>query len=377
MKIITRRDYSREDLIDKENKIDKVEKAILEYQESLWEGYICVDDNTYNACVEYLEQVNPYSDIIRNEVKIKHFYDIDEDLRGCLIEIISEESDDIYFMLNPQGMNVKLYYNQGVLEKAETYGRALGSVDVTESLKRIIGEKNDLIDKEGNVVLIGTIVLPSINIDAAKELCNAQDTYSGVFSVIKAIESIENMEDVDSYTDDYTDLLMFVCTDVQIEGLPLINIETKINYIKEYGIETAPVLKLARESADILTVEDAVYTFETLYGDIDYKTDGIRILPSDVKDKSIYLLKDKKWGRTVITANVTDIKWVQRVDGYKPIIYLDREIEFKDNETIGEIELDEIIHLLLMNIEIGKPITFLYTTELGIILISDQSVLVI
>ena len=375
MKIITRNDYSREDLILKEHKIDKIEKAILKYQEALWEGYVCVDDNTYNACVEYLEELNPYSDIIRNEVKVRHFYEVDDSLRECLMDIISEDADDIYFMLNPQGMNVKLYYNQGILEKAETYGRSLG--DVTSTIKKIIGEKNDLIDKEGKVVLIGTIVLPLINMDAAKELCNAQDTYSGVFAVIKAIESLIEFDDSENYSEEYSDLLMFICTDVEIEDLPLLNIETKINYIKEYGIETAPILKLAREGADILTVDDALYTFETLYSEIDYKTDGIRLFPSDIRDKNVYILKVKKWGRVAITANVSDIKWVQRVDSYKPVIYLDREIEFINNEVIDKIELDEIIHLLLMGIEKDKPITFLYTKELGIILISDHSVLVI
>ncbi len=374
MKIHTRRNKGLEVSKEKENTIDKLEKAILKYQESLWDGFVCVDDNTYNACIEYLEILNPWSDILRNERKIKTFYSLNDKFKEALWGIIGEEAEDIYFLLNPQGLNVKLYYTSGKLIKAETYGRTLGTIDVTESVKKLIGNKNDMIDKEGNIVLIGTIVLPLVNMDAAKELCNAQDTYTGVFSVIKALESLT---DTDGHIDDYTDILMFVCTDVEIEGLPNISIESKINYIKGYGIETAPILKLQREGADIATIEDALYTFETLYGDIDYKTDGIRILPTNTEDTTIYLIRVKKWGRAAIASSIEEIEWVNTKDGYKPLLKLDREIELYDRNIITELKMDKILYLLFLGLGVGSIIRFIYSIDIGYILLDNDNEIII
>ena len=38
-----------------------------------------------------------------------------------------------------------------------------------------------------------------------------------VFAVIKAIESLIEFDDSENYSEEYSDLLMFICTDVEIE----------------------------------------------------------------------------------------------------------------------------------------------------------------
>ena len=373
MKIVTRNDYGKEIETSKAKKLDRLERAVLKYQESLWYGYTCVDDNTYNACVECLEELHPWSDMLKNKVKVNNFYNLDDELLDTLWEIIDEDSEDITFMLNPQGLNVELTYKKGRLITAETYGRSLGNVDLINTIVKVLGYDNDLLAKEDKVVLKGVLVLPDINMDKAKDLCNAQDMYAGVFSVLRAIESLKDLEEDEDYFSEYTDILMFVCTDVDIQGLPTMSVESKIKYINSFGLETAYMLKLPRETSDLEVIGNAVYTFEALIEEVDYKTDGIRIIPSDLDCKDVYILKTQKWGRQFAKGVVKSIDWVEKLDGYLPVLVLEESVDIDEFISIKDIPLDNPLYILFLSIEEGSVIKFIYSEEIGFLLLNEKN----
>ena len=134
---------------------------------------------------------------------------------------------------------------------------------------------------------------------------------------------------------------------------------------------------MTRLGSDIEAVDKVVYLYETLQEDVDYKTEGIRIYPTDESDNQIHILKVQKWGRVPIQAYVTDIQWKNTEKVYKPIVCIDREIEDAKGNILDTLELENPLYILFLGLEKDKLITFFHTQELGPIFLESNNIITI
>lgn len=366
LNLITTRQYSLEDQKEHEEHLNEIEKLILKYQSSIWDGFTYVPDDTYITCLKYLELINKKSPLLKNDKEVIFIEDLDDTTRTILNEKVSEEIESLVFMLTPQGLNIDLTYEYGELKEAKTFGRSLGTIDLTSSIIKVLGERNDLLDDIPFIKVSGVITIPYSNLELIKELCNIQDTYTGVFSIIKQ-ETLEDCEYI-------YELLHFICTDIYLEDIPFENRRLKLEYAESLGFNIAECLELDIDGSLLNTIDNAIYMFDTDYSDYDYKTDGVQLILE--KSSYIIMIRTGKWRRYNHKGIVKDIKWVDNKEKKIPVLILEEGVQVDNDITIYEIPLKSINLLLILEIEIGGYIQFSYLGDIGIAPITKSNDLV-
>lgn len=371
----------------------KLENSIIKYNESLKKGIMFVDDATYTNCVELLSMLNSNSPLLENEKSVKFIKHMDEDVIEYLEEK-TKDSEQLEYYLNPQGFNVKLVYNSGELVSATTFGRSFKDEDVLDIVKFILTDRNDNLSDLGEVTIWGTFVLPFENLSYASDICRVENPYQGVFSLIDYARACK--KDYDDLMNDYSDImddenlpdmvdfesiLYFIATDVDLDDFPFESIEQKYSFLDEWEFLT-PILDKVEKSGTLSMDIDMIQGMaENAPDTATYMSDGFRLLVLNEKD--IILFKTGLWEITYFESVVESIDWVDEKCKKLPLLKLKDTVTLLENNvndsvlSISEILLNNVNLLLMLDIEIGKPVRFAYFGDMGILPITKNNEIIL
>lgn len=394
MNLIFTNDFCLEHKYLKDKYVTKLENSIIKYNESLKQGIMYVDDATYTNCIELLGMLNSTSPLLENKKSVKFIKALDSEM----IEYLEEKTKDtqmLEFYLNPMGLNVKLVYDCGELISATTFGRSFREEDVLDIVKYILTDRNDNLSDFGLVTVWGSFVIPNENIDLVSEFCRVENPYQGVFSVIDYIkkrkeeqENYSSSEDFSEFGDildfedmNFEDILYYMATDVDLDDFPFESVEMKYQYLEDWGFITPEVQSIQKSSYLSMDIEDIGRIAEENQQDFGYLTDGFRLLV--LNDKDIILFKIGLWEITYFESIVKDIEWVDKKGKKLPVLKLEEEIALLENNInndvlrVSEIVLNNVNLLLMLDIEIGKPVRFAYFGEMGILPITQNNEIIL
>lgn len=394
MNLIFTNDFCLEHKYLKDKYVTKLENSIIKYNESLKQGIMYVDDATYTNCVELLGMLNSASPLLENKKSVKFIKALDSEV----IEYLEEKTKDtqmLEFYLNPMGLNVKLVYDCGELISATTFGRSFREEDVLDIVKYILTDRNDNLSDFGLVTVWGSFVIPNENLDLVSEFCRVENPYQGVFSVIDYIkkrkeeqENYSSSEDFSEFGDildfedmNFEDILYYMATDVDLDDFPFESVEMKYQYLEDWGFITPEVQSIQKSSYLSMDIEEIGRIAEENQQDFGYLTDGFRLLV--LNDKDVILFKIGLWEITYFESIVKEIEWVDKKGKKLPILKLEEEIALlKDNVNtdvlrVSEIVLNNVNLLLMLDIEIGKPVRFAYFGEMGILPITQNNEIIL
>lgn len=395
MNLIFTNDFCLEQKYLKESYISKLENAIIKYNEALKEGILYIDDATYTNCIELLNMLNPESPLLLNEKSVKFIKALNEES----IEFLEDKTKDtqlLEFYLNPQGLNVKLTYENGELISAVTFGRTFQNEDILDIVKFLLTDRNDNLSDLGLVTIWGSFVLSTDNIDLASEFCKIEDAYQGVFSLIEYAKRYkiekENLKNnssdeydfskIDNLNDvNFEDILYFMATDVDLDDFPFESIEMKYEFLEEWGFITPQVESVQKSGNLSMDIEEIQRIAEEEQQNYGYLTDGFRLLV--LNDKDIILFKLGLWQITYFESVVKEIKWKEKNGKKLPILVLEKEIDMLKNNingdllTISEILLNNVNLLLILDVEIGQTIRFAYFGDMGILPITKNNEIIL
>lgn len=362
-------DFSLENQGAEEKYITKLENLILDYNSELLLGVTRVDDATYTNCVELLSMLRPNSPVLRNDKDVKFIKNLDEET----VEYIKSEigdSDILRFYLNPQGLNVRLVYEDGELVDAVTFGRSFKKQNVLDLMIRVLTNRNDYLSEISHVEIEGVLVLANENIDIAKEFCVVKNSYQGLFSLLSYDatheDEIENLEDI----------IYFIATDVSIDGIPFNTINEKYEALESFEFLIPEFFEIERTDNLVYDLEDALYRAENEKTVYEYLTDGLRLL---VLSDAIILLKVGSWRITSFEGIVDRIEWIDEKCKKLPVLKLKEPIVISEDEDfiISEIVLNSINLLLILCIELNEPIRFAYFGGMGILPITENDEIIL
>lgn len=394
LNLIFTNDFCLEHKYLKDKYVTKLENSIIKYNESLKQGIMYVDDATYTNCVELLGMLNSASPLLENKKSVKFIKALDSEV----IEYLEEKTKDtqmLEFYLNPMGLNVKLVYDCGELISATTFGRSFREEDVLDIVKYILTDRNDNLSDFGLVTVWGSFVIPNENLDLVSEFCRVENPYQGVFSVIDYIkkrkeeqENYSSSEDFSEFGDildfedmNFEDILYYMATDVDLDDFPFESVEMKYQYLEDWGFITPEVQSIQKSSYLSMDIEEIGRIAEENQQDFGYLTDGFRLLV--LNDKDVILFKIGLWEITYFESIVKEIEWVDKKGKKLPILKLEEEIALlKDNVNtdvlrVSEIVLNNVNLLLMLDIEIGKPVRFAYFGEMGILPITQNNEIIL
>lgn len=394
LNLIFTNDFCLEHKYLKDKYVTKLENSIIKYNESLKQGIMYVDDATYTNCVELLGMLNSASPLLENKKSVKFIKALDSEV----IEYLEEKTKDtqmLEFYLNPMGLNVKLVYDCGELISATTFGRSFREEDVLDIVKYILTDRNDNLSDFGLVTVWGSFVIPNENLDLVSEFCRVENPYQGVFSVIDYIkkrkeeqENYSSSEDFSEFGDifdfedmNFEDILYYMATDVDLDDFPFESVEMKYQYLEDWGFITPEVQSIQKSSYLSMDIEEIGRIAEENQQDFGYLTDGFRLLV--LNDKDVILFKIGLWEITYFESIVKEIEWVDKKGKKLPVLKLEEEIALlKDNVNtdvlrVSEIVLNNVNLLLMLDIEIGKPVRFAYFGEMGILPITQNNEIIL
>lgn len=367
--------------IDKESKKEKyikfLENSIISYQESLLYGEVLVDDVEYNNCLELLGLLNPNSPLLKNANNVMLIKDFTEDV----VSFLEEETKDmnlLEFYANPQGLNVRLTYNQGKLVSAETFGRSLNNYDILDIIKLILTDRNDNMTDLGKVIIEGALVLPEDNIlmlaDMGIEEIKVSNSYETLFSLLNYY--MDNKDNLEKLSDigNLEDFIYFMATDIKIEDFILPSIEYRYSELERLGFERPDFYQIEKQDNIIYNIEYALLEIDSNHSNLNYLSDGIRLLLNSDK---IVLFKRGSWEIEIYNENVKDIDWIISEEEYKPVVVLEKSVNVGNRGYIDRVELQNIALLLILNIEKGKPFYFSSFGDVGLLPIYNNEKIVI
>lgn len=394
MNLIFTNDFCLEQKYLRDKYVTKLENSIIKYNESLKQGIMYVDDATYTNCIELLGMLNSSSPLLENKKSVKFIKSLDSEV----IEYLEEKTKDtqmLEFYLNPMGLNVKLVYNGGELVSATTFGRSFREEDILDIVKYILTDRNDNLSDFGLVTVWGSFVIPNENLELVSQFCRVENPYQGVFSVIDFIKKYKekqenytcdedfseygNIEDFDDIN--FEDIIYYMATDVDLDDFPFETVETKYQYLEDWGFITPEVQSIQKSSYLSMDIEEIGRIAEENQEEFGYLTDGFRLLV--LNDKDIILFKIGLWEINYFESVVKDINWVDRKGKKLPTLILEEEVVLLENNInndvlrVSEIVLNNVNLLLMLDIEIGKPVRFAYFGEMGILPITQNNEIIL
>lgn len=394
MNLIFTNDFCLEQKYLRDKYVTKLENSIIKYNESLKQGIMYVDDATYTNCIELLGMLNSSSPLLENKKSVKFIKSLDSEV----IEYLEEKTKDtqmLEFYLNPMGLNVKLVYNGGELVSATTFGRSFREEDISDIVKYILTDRNDNLSDFGLVTVWGSFVIPNENLELVSQFCRVENPYQGVFSVIDFIKKYKekqenytcdedfseygNIEDFDDIN--FEDIIYYMATDVDLDDFPFETVETKYQYLEDWGFITPEVQSIQKSSYLSMDIEEIGRIAEENQEEFGYLTDGFRLLV--LNDKDVILFKIGLWEINYFESVVKDINWVDRKGKKLPTLILEEEVVLLENNInndvlrVSEIVLNNVNLLLMLDIEIGKPVRFAYFGEMGILPITQNNEIIL
>ena len=320
--------------------------------------------------MELLNILAPDSPILENDKNVHFIKDLDEETLTYLREKL-EGLEEVKMYPNPVGLNARIYYQDGVLVKATTFGRAFKNQDITDLMIRILTDRNDCLVGYSNVEVEGTLVLPFENVSMVKSIegIEVKDEYQGIFALLyEDGQSEEGFGELE-------DFLTFIATDIHLDGFPMNTVETKYDFLESGGFIVPEIV-----STNIYDdIEDAInntlfYVQEEGKSNY-YLADGARLcIPND---SDVILFKTGFWKIVTYNAVIKDIQWIDKKCKKYPKLIFEEPIKLSDNFEISEFVLNNINLLLILDIDIGEIVRFAYFGDIGVLPVTDKDEIII
>ena len=370
MKLLFTTDFSIDNTSLKNQYITRLENLILGFNSNLLEGQIIVNDEVYTNCMELLNIISPESPLLENDKEVHFIKDLDEETLAYLKEKL-EGHLVLNLYPNPVGLNVRITYEDGILKKAVTFGRAFKNQDITYLMKRILTDRNDCLTEFSDVIVEGTVVLPFENIIMAESCAGIEikDEYQGIFALLHEDEL------TDGELGQLEDFLTFIATDIHLDGFPLETLEDKYNVLESGGF-VIPDIITAQLTDDIEdSIKYALMDVEQMGREVYYLSDGARLcLPND---KDVIMFKTGSWQIVTYEAVIKDIQWIDKKCKKYPKLVFEEPIKIGDDFEISEFVLQNINLLLILDLDIGEIIRFGYFGALGVLPITDKNEIIV
>lgn len=367
LNLIFRNEFSLDDAGKSEKYITKLENLIIDYNSELLMGNTWVDDATYTNCIELLEMLRSDSPVLKNDREVKFIKDLNSDIVS-FIENQTEGMEVLKFYLNPQGLNVKLIYESGKLVEAYTFGRSLKRQNVLDLMITVMTDSNDNLSDLERVEIEGCLVIAFENIDMAKEYCVVKNPYQGLFSLL-AYDATHEGE-----IDNLEDIIHFIATDIKIEGTDFETVDEKYAKLMNLAFLTPVFFEMEKSDNLLMDLDDALFRAENEKSMYEYPTDGVRLV---VLDDEVIIFKIGSWKITSFEGIVDKVDWIEDKCRKLPVLKLRESVDISEDYSITEIVLNSINLLLILNIEIGKPIKFAYFGGMGILPITRNEEIIL
>lgn len=379
-----------------EDKIEALERYIQDCNEAMnGDGEPLVEDAIYDKLVQLLTQVRSDSPVLQelwsedDEVVGSYNKLLEENPMVSILTVKSWNDDAItqFIQRMPEtanylasykinGHGIRVVYNDGNLVEATTRGRSTNGRDITEHVKIILGDYNEALSEYGLVEIRGELALKLSNLDKAREFTpGLKSAFSAVSSLIKPSATKEEVE-----------LLDFLTYGVYIEDYDFSSKEEVFSQLSEWGFETTEYISLEDISKDDLleNMKEVVSALESNYEEFGYFCDGVVFEVSDGDVRS-YLegegkyhdynlaLKVDSWSQDIYTGYIKEVTWKRGKFKLNPVAVVVEDLNSNEGvltvqgNRVKNIPLYNPKNILILKAYIGRPLSFKYGGEAGVV----------
>lgn len=379
-----------------EDKIEALERYIQDCNEAMnGDGEPLVEDAIYDKLVQLLTQVRSDSPVLQelwsedDEVVGSYNKLLEENPMVSILTVKSWNDDAItqFIQRMPEtanylasykinGHGIRVVYNDGNLVEATTRGRSTNGRDITEHVKIILGDYNEALSEYGLVEIRGELALKLSNLDKAREFTpGLKSAFSAVSSLIKPSATKEEVE-----------LLDFLTYGVYIEDYDFSSKEEVFSQLSEWGFETTEYISLEEISKDDLleNMKEVVSALESNYEEFGYFCDGVVFEVSDGDVRS-YLegegkyhdynlaLKVDSWSQDIYTGYIKEVTWKRGKFKLNPVAVVVEDLDSNEGvltvqgNRVKNIPLYNPKNILILKAYIGRPLSFKYGGEAGVV----------
>lgn len=312
-----------------ENEIHELETQIVYYATKYYSGEPEISDEAFDALVDKLRSLNPYSKVLKtgwgfevNGDKVKHKYGHVGSLdKAKSFEEIPDRFKDKTVYISPKldGLSAVAYYENGKLVKGITRGNGEYGKDITDKLKIILG--TEIFDKKFTGAVRGELIISDSNWNIL------QNKYKDMIAPRNFAAGIINRKDIDEDIK-YIDLVVYKI--VGQENKPTSNNrEDVLQWLKLNFKHCIPVYyyPILNESSWNTFAENTFETFKHL----GYGLDGLVLTLPDIQYLAhweeehhiydyIYTEVAFKFQAETTTTIIKEIEWtMSRNNRYIPV----------------------------------------------------------
>ena len=367
-----------------------------------------ISDSIYDHLYRVLKQLKPesglFSEIWEDDGDITDYtellvknpmmsietaksYDCDE-LKKFIGRMPEEASYFASYKINGHG--IRVVYKDGILVSATSRGRSSASRDLTEKLRWILGDSNNMLEDYGLVELRGELCLKVNKLEEVRERFNGsvKSAFSAVSSLIKPSSTKEECQ-----------MLDFLCYGFICDGYEFVDREDEFQEIQKCGFKTPEFTLIESSTKSSLQnlMKDVLSTFEEYYEEFGYFCDGVVF---EVNNRQLFkelgtegnhncgniALKVGVWEQVCYTGVINKIIWTRGKVKLSPVAIVSdgpNDLEVDDSgkplnlESIGvltsqgnrvkRVPLYEPKNILILDAYVGRALSFRYGGEAGVV----------
>lgn len=377
--------------LEKEDYIEFLEDFIARCNEAYRNGKELVPDAIYDACIDYLRELNPDSELLHqvwsaDDPDVEYNEDLDKYLVQypmLSIQTVKHPSDKackdfldrlpvggvrICATIKENGHAVRVVWKDGYLVKATSRGRSTNGRDLTRHMKVILGEYNESLSDFGLVEMRGELLLPIENLSEARKFNpNIKSAFTGVASMAR-----------ESASDEEISLLEVVFYDILGIG-DFMSLSEKLEFIEGMGFNVPIYFTYILDRKSFYSdLERILEEMDQRTQDYRYYTDGVVISIDDLNlfeefgsaDSYRYgnlALKMGRWKQDGYVGIIKEIQWVDGKSKKTPVAILEEGVLTATGNTVTNIPLYAPAYILMLEAYPGNPIHFRYGGEAGVI----------
>lgn len=379
-----------------EDKIEALESYIQDCNEAMnLDGEPLVEDSIYDKLVQLLSQVRSDSPVLQElwskdaEVTGSFNQLLEENPMVSILTVKSWNDENIQKFVSRiheqanyiasykiNGHGIRVVYKDGSLVEATTRGRSTNGRDITNHMRILLGDYNELLADEGLVEIRGELALKLDALeDARKFTPGLKSAFSAVSSLIKPSATLEEIK-----------LLDFLAYGVYIEDFSFDSKEEVFSQLASWGYSTPDYITLEDiQPEDLLSnMKEVVSNLESLYEEFGYFCDGVVFEVSDgnirerLQGEGKYhdynlALKVDSWSQDMYTGYIQEIKWKRGKSKLSPVAVVsesyssDEGVLTVQGNRVKNVPLYNPKNILILEAYVGCPISFKYGGEAGVV----------
>ena len=374
------------------DKIDELEKAILEAERGMSSGGI-IEDSIYDTLVGILKALRPESNILRElweddgditdytellrvnpmqSIETCKSYTCDE--INNFLKRMPDEPTDYFASYKINGHGIRVVYLDGELVSATSRARASAGRDLTRQMRVILGDRNDNLDGLGLVEIRGELCLKENKLETARMY---NPTIKSAFSAVSSMAR-------DSASEGEIALLDFLAYGLLMKDCSFETREEEFSQLTGYGFQTPEFTYVEDVDGDNLLdiIKSVVEAFEENYEEFGYFCDGVvfevnnRDLFRELGSEGKYnlgniALKVGVWKQDLYTGYINHIEWTRGKNKLSPVAIIEDDegngVLTAQGNRVRRVPLYEPRNIIILDAYAGMPLCFKYGGEAGVV----------